>query len=267
MFGGLAGIIVGLVCSLLVARGVLPPKFHFLSRLVQPGTGFFVTGCVMYWGSKVGKLHLRDKIIASISWRGDEQVLDVGCGHGLMLLAAAKRLTTGRAIGIDIWSQVDQADNSPEATMENARRENVAERVEVKSADARKIPFPDASFDVVVSSFVIHNLHPARNREQVIREIARVLRPGGQLAIADIRHTCAVRKNAACAGLDGGQALVPEFSFCHSDTGIERKKTMNDVDRNLQDYISMLTDRHPRIARTLALLLFLAGIVLCARIV
>ena len=77
----------------------------------------------MFWGSKVGKLRLRDKIIASIPWRGDEQVLDVGCGHGLMLLAVAKRLQSGRAIGIDIWSQVDQADNNPESTLANARIE------------------------------------------------------------------------------------------------------------------------------------------------
>lgn len=49
-------------------------------------------GLIMIWGSKVGKRLLRDKMIDSISWRGDEKVLDVGCGHGLMLIGAAKRL-------------------------------------------------------------------------------------------------------------------------------------------------------------------------------
>ena len=47
----------------------------------------------MFWGSKVGKLHLRDKIIASMSGRGDEQVLDVGCGYGLMRVIGSRETT------------------------------------------------------------------------------------------------------------------------------------------------------------------------------
>ncbi|MEO6828870.1 MAG: 50S ribosomal protein L11 methyltransferase, partial [Acidobacteriaceae bacterium] len=136
LFGGLAAMVVGFAAALLVAHGVLPQGFQLASGLVWPGTAFFLTGCIMYWGSKVGKLRLKDKIIASIEWRGDEQVLDVGCGHGLMLLAAAARLTTGSATGVDVWSQVDQADNNPDSTMENARIENVADRVHLESADA-----------------------------------------------------------------------------------------------------------------------------------
>jgi arsenite methyltransferase len=189
LFGGLAGVIAGFAVSDWAARHSFTLIVNIANAFFWTGLSFFVTGCVTFWGSKVGKLHLRDKIIASIAWRGDEQVLDVGCGHGLMLLAAAKRLTTGRAVGIDIWSQVDQADNNPEATMENARIENVADRVVVQNADARKIPFADGSFDVVLSSFVIHNIHSVSDREQIIREINRVLKPGGQLAIADIKHT------------------------------------------------------------------------------
>jgi arsenite methyltransferase len=186
---GLAGIVVGITLTQLQVHGFLPKAFQFASSLTWTGACFFVQGCIFYWASKAGKLRLRDKMINSIAWRGDENVLDVGCGHGLMLLAAAKRLNTGHATGIDVWSQVDQATNSPEATLENARLEGVADRVTVQSADARKLPFPDASFDVVLSSFVIHNLHSVADREQIIREINRVLKPNGQLAIADIKHT------------------------------------------------------------------------------
>lgn len=213
LYGGLAALLVGNLLVQLQEHGILPPVFRFAAPIASAGLGFFLTGCVMFWGSRVGKLQLRDKIIRSISWRGDERVLDVGCGHGLMLLAAARQLTTGHAIGIDVWSQVDQADNSAEATLENARLEGVLSRVEVLDADARKLPFPDASFDVVLSSFVIHNLSQASDRQQIVQEIARVLRPGGQLRIADIRHT---RQYAAVLrelGWTDVQRWFPNFLF------------------------------------------------------
>jgi arsenite methyltransferase len=213
LFGGLAAVVAGLAFSLFVARGILPAGFQNATAIFWPGVGFFVTGCVMLWGSKVGKLQLRDKIISSINWRGDEHVLDVGCGHGLMLLAAAKRLNTGRAIGIDIWSQVDQANNNPESTMENARLENVADKVQLESGDARSLPFADGSFDVVVSSFAIHNLGKASDRDQVLREIARVLRPGGQLAIADIRHTAQYARTLGSLGWTDVTRWAPNFLF------------------------------------------------------
>lgn len=122
-----------------------------------------------------------ERLLSKISWRGDEQVLDAGCGSGLLLIGAAKRLTTGKATGL-------LSGNKPEATMENARREGVGDRVEVKTGDMRKMPFPDASFDVIVSRAAIHNLHSAEDRAAAVREIARVLKPGGLALIDDIRH-------------------------------------------------------------------------------
>ena len=188
-YGGVASVVVG---RLLTEHGVMNSLAWYQrigTALMWAGVAFFIVGSGMYLGSRVGKLYLRNRILNSIAWRGDEQVLDIGCGHGLMLLGAAKHLTSGRAVGIDIWSQVDQQDNSSEATIQNARLEGVAERVEVKSADARELPFPENSFDVVVSSFAIHNIPEAAGRETAVREIARVLKPGGQLALADIRYT------------------------------------------------------------------------------
>lgn len=213
LFGGLAAVVVGFFVAQWAQQHNSQTAFNFATPVAWAGLSFFLTGCVMFWGSKVGKLHLRDKIIASIPWRGDERVLDVGCGHGMMLLAAAKQLNSGRAIGIDIWSQVDQADNNPESTLANARLEHVAERVKVQNADARSLPFSDNFFDVVVSSFVIHNLNQSADREQVLREIARVLRPGGQLAIADIRHTGQYERTLRSLGWTSVERWFPNFLF------------------------------------------------------
>jgi ubiquinone/menaquinone biosynthesis C-methylase UbiE len=63
--------------------------------------------------------------------------------------------------------------------------------VDVRDGDARKIPFGDATFDVVVSSLALHNIYNKAEREQALREITRVLKPGGHVAIIDIRHAYA----------------------------------------------------------------------------
>src|SRR5713226_2628782 len=140
---------------------------------------FSATGLWMIWSSKVGKVREREKLLDRIAWSGNERVLDVGCGRGLMMIGAAKRLTTGKATGVDIWQAEDLSGNRPEATLENARREGVADRVEIKTADMRELPFPDGSFDLAVSCAAIHNLYSAADRAKAIAEIARVLKPGG----------------------------------------------------------------------------------------
>ena len=106
-----------------------------------------------------------------------------------MLIGAAKHLTTGKAVGVDIWRKVDQAGNSPEATMRNAELEGVAGRVEIKNGDARQLPFADSSFDVILSSLALHNIPGTDGRRKAIFEIVRVLRPGGKLVILDIFRT------------------------------------------------------------------------------
>lgn len=153
-----------------------------------PGAGCTAMALWMLWSSKVGKVRERESLLDRITWTGRERVLDVGCGRGLMLVGAARRLTTGKATGIDIWQAEDLSGNRPEATLDNARREGVADRVEVKTADMRKIPFLDRTFDVVLSSQAIHNIYAADGRAQAIGEIARVLAPGGSALIRDIRH-------------------------------------------------------------------------------
>ena len=125
----------------------------------------------MLLSSYVGKFEQRDRILARLHLRGDETVLDIGCGHGLLLIGAAKLLPRGRAVGIDLWSQVDQANNSRDATLHNAELEGVANRVEVRDGDMRNLPFADATFDAAVAHFAIHNIPTHQGRREAIREI------------------------------------------------------------------------------------------------
>lgn len=157
------------------------------------GAGTISNAALYLYATRAGKFQAWDRILDGLRLHGDETVLDMGCGRGAVLLATAKRLPRGRAIGIDLW-RADQTDNSPSATLKNADLENVGDRIEVRTADMTALPFDDNSFDVIVSSLAIHNIPTRDGRRQALREAMRVLRPGGRLAIADLWET---RRHAA----------------------------------------------------------------------
>jgi SAM-dependent methyltransferase len=170
--------------------------------LIGAGLSCGAMGLWMIYDSKIGKVREREQYLDKIAWRGDERVLDVGCGLGLFLIGAAKRLSTGRAVGIDKWQQEDLSGNNAAGTLNNAMIEGVADKVEVHTGDARKLPFDDASFNVVLSSMALHNIYNAGERQTAVREIARVLKSGGRVLIVDVRHTRQYAATLRDAGLD-----------------------------------------------------------------
>lgn len=187
-----------IIAGLVVAAGAALLLAWFLPRLHGYALGwiaalaalyFLYSAAGMFLYSKRGKLKLRDRLLDRIAWRGDESVLDVGCGRGLLTVGAARRLTVGKATGVDVWAPGALSGNRREAVLENAAAEGVGDRVEVKQGDARQLPFDDESFDVVVSNFVLHEMKTGPDRETMVREIARVLKPGGRVALIDYIFT------------------------------------------------------------------------------
>lgn len=128
------------------------------------------------------RLKARDRLLAEIPWQGNETVLDVGCGNGILILGAAKRLTTGKGIGIDTWTE-GSGDQRLETFHENAQIEGVANRVSLQNEDARQLPFDNESFDVIISGLTMHHL--GFDTDKAIGEMTRVLKPGGWMAIYD----------------------------------------------------------------------------------
>jgi SAM-dependent methyltransferase len=157
-----------------------------------------------------GKLRIWERELDRAGLAGNEQLLDMGCGRGAVLIEAARRLPSGRAVGVDLWSR-DQSGNSPEATLANAAAAGVADRVEVHTADMAALPFPDDSFDIVTSALAIHNIHSAEGRYRALDEAMRVLRPGGQLLIAD--PSPITKKYAAHIGQGNLRDLGPGYWY------------------------------------------------------
>ena len=189
---------VGRLCS-----GEMKSGLHGFAGFVPgvAGLWLFLNAGFFVYTTRAGKFAVWAELLDRIDLRGDERLLDVGCGRGAVLLMAARRLPRGRAVGVDVWSAKDQSGNAEQVTRRNADLEGVADRVELHTADMRQLPFEDGSFDVVVSSLAIHNLSGAGERAKALREAARVLKQGGKLAIADIRYTRAYASELEACGL------------------------------------------------------------------
>jgi arsenite methyltransferase len=158
---------------------------------------------------KVEKFRHRDRMLNMLNWKGNEQVLDIGTGRGLLMIGAAKRLTTGKSYGIDIWNKADLSNNTYDAAMRNAGLEGVKQKVEIINADVQSMPFADNSFDYVLSNLCVHNIKSKEGRAAACREIVRVLKPGGTALISDFMYTDEYKAEFNKMGLETSS----KFSF------------------------------------------------------
>jgi SAM-dependent methyltransferase len=197
----------GVACLLLGIFG--PRHIHlgrvdFLPRPMFLGTGTLLVleGLLFILYVKFGKFRHRDAMLSLYQWRGDEQVLDVGCGRGLLLAGAAKLLTAqGRATGIDIWSTHDMGGNSEAATRHNLELEQISDRCTLLGVPAQEMTFPDDTFDVVLSNLCLHNIYDRAMRRHAVQQIVRVLKPGGLAILSDYKLTGEYAQQLREAGL------------------------------------------------------------------
>jgi arsenite methyltransferase len=180
---GLLWLMLGLVSFSVFALPILGVIYFVCSAL------FLFSAASYVYTTRWGKFQVWADILLQLGLRGDEQLLDLGCGRGAVLLMAARLLPRGKATGIDVWKVAEQSGNALSATQRNAELEGVADRVALETADMRQLPFSAGSFDLVVSSMAIHNIGDPQGRRQAIEEAVRVLKPGGRLAIVDFRET------------------------------------------------------------------------------
>lgn len=181
LLGGLA--LGGIGLALLVGSEVL--RVLGIILLAVGVMAIAIEGLLLLVVNNTARLSARRKMIEAVAWRGDETVLDVGCGNGFLMLEAAKHLTTGKAIGIDMWVENSGGQNAQEVRR-NAQLEGVADKIDVQNVDARSMPFEAASFDVIMSSLALHHMGSNADRERAFKEMTRVLKPGGTILLYDM---------------------------------------------------------------------------------
>jgi len=124
-----------------------------------------------------GITHVHRRLLDQAALRPGQRVLEIGCGTGNLLLAAKRTQPAAVVVGLD-----------PDLTVlaraqRRARRRGLAVQLDRGYAD--ELPYADDSVDVVLSSFMLHHV-PADQREPAMREVLRVLRPGGALHLVDV---------------------------------------------------------------------------------
>jgi SAM-dependent methyltransferase len=189
------------------------------------------SAALMVWSSVQGKKRLWARTLDGLRLQGDERTLDVGCGRGLVLVETARRLTTGHATGIDVWRSKDQSGNSRSVTEANAAAIGAADRVDVRDGDMRTLPFADDSFDLVTAGLAIHNVGEKDGREQAVREIARVVAPGGRVVIVDLARTGEYVTGLRAAGLEVERS-GPSFAVYPPVRTVRATKVATDDERS-----------------------------------
>lgn len=152
-------------------------------RNLPPGTtGLVLHAAALYdftvWLMTLGRERVfRETVLRLARLEPGELVLDVGCGTGTLAIAAKRYVgPMGTVHGIDA---------SPEMLARAQRKASKAGLdVVFGKAAAQALPFPDAQFDAVLTTIMLHHL-PRKAREQCVREIRRVLKPGGRALAVD----------------------------------------------------------------------------------
>jgi ubiquinone/menaquinone biosynthesis C-methylase UbiE len=175
-----------------ILMGALPPlvigaKFadQWWGKLLLAIGVFNAISAVLYiQATKWGKFKVWARELEALGLKGNERIVDLGCGRGAVLTMAAELVPGGKVVGVDLWRSVDQSGNQESVTRANAQAEGVSDRVELVTADLRELPFKDGEFDVVLSSLAIHNIKT--DRDKAVREAVRVCKAKGRILIVDI---------------------------------------------------------------------------------
>ena len=177
------------------------PVRIFCNLLFIPAMAFLITSSLR--GTAYIKWGIYDQTNTMINfhnWAGDEQVLDAGTGLGLLMVRAAKKLTTGKCVGVDIFD-FPKGGKVIEQIKINAGLEGVAEKIKIIDANILNTNFGDDSFDLVFSNMWLNRFHSDSDVQKVCSEVIRILKKNGKAIISDKKNIDKLSKAFESNGL------------------------------------------------------------------
>jgi len=207
-FGGVLrhALVVGGLCWTggLAGRWLIPGlRFGWIALAVGVIThfGILLVALTTFLGWVIRMSRARDcrRLLDEVSWRGDERVLDVGCGKGFVTVAAALRVPHGSVVGLDDFRRGHGASrHSAEVARANAEADGVVRRVEIRTGPFTCLGVEE--YDVVLASFSLHHLGAA-SRLETLAAMVRATKSGGRILIVDLIGHPAITEELLLLGM------------------------------------------------------------------
>jgi arsenite methyltransferase len=144
----------------------------------------FVISAGLFRTSRTTKVQAADRMLDGLDLRGDEWAVDLGCGTGLLCAGLAVRLPEGSVVGVDSWVANDLQPTGRALAKKTLQLAGV-KKVSILTGSVRELPLGDASMDLAVSRDVLGSLPGRDARREAVEELARVLVPGGRVALLE----------------------------------------------------------------------------------
>lgn len=196
-----AGMALGVIALVLafVLGDLGGPNGVIVLVLLIAFVAVFVVSAGLFRTSRTTKVRAADRMLDGLELNGDERAVDLGCGTGLLCAGLAVRLPKGSVVGVDAWVESSLTPTGRPLAKQTLSLAGV-KKVSILTGSVRELPLADASMDLAVSRDVLGSLPSREARREAIAELARVVAPGGRVALLEPFRTGELAAELRAAG-------------------------------------------------------------------